>query len=136
MNKTYYFDMDGVLANFHKVPYERKNSFSYDFIVNLDPFMDTVKLVKSLLEAGNTIYISSFAACEKAKQAKFDWLKKYLPEIDEEHIIVIVGNGKKSQYMRTPDGILVDDKQRNVSEWRKARHEAILVEVRGQVKIA
>lgn len=132
---TYYFDMDGVLANFHKEPFKRGNALSYNFMVNLDPFMETIKLVKSLIKKGEKVYISSLAACEDAKRAKIDWLAKYLPEIKEENIIIIIGNGKKHENMKTEDGILVDDKKANCTAWEKAGHKAIFVETRGVVTL-
>ena len=130
---NYYFDMDGVLSNFHKVPYSYKNAISFEFIANLDPFMETVELVKSLIRDGNDVYISSLAASEDAKAGKFAWLAKYLPEIPVDHIIVLVGPTKKHEYMVTDDGILVDDKKSNCRAWEKAGHKAIWVETRGHV---
>ena len=132
---NYYFDMDGVLANFHKEPYSYENAISFDFISNLDPFMETVELVKSLMRAGNEIFISSLAASEEAKAGKFAWLAKYLPEIPADHIIVMVGHAKKHEHMMTADGILVDDKKSNCRAWEKAGFTAIWVETRGHVVI-
>ena len=132
---NYYFDMDGVLANFHKVPYSYHNAISYDFLANLDPFMDMINIVKKLIAAGNEIFISSLAASEEAKAGKFEWLSKYLPEISVDHVIIMVGNAKKHEHMMTEDGILVDDKKGNCRAWEKAGHKAIWVETRGQFPV-
>lgn len=133
---TYYFDMDGVLANFHKEPYNRANAMSRKWIANLEPFVEAIATVKNLMALGHEIYINSLCANEDAKLGKFDWLAKYLPELDEEHIIIIVGNGKKAEYMRTAEGILVDDKESNCKQWTKISGQpAIWVEVKGEVHI-
>lgn len=135
MKQTYYFDMDGVLANFHKEPYNRSNACRRDWIANLDPFMDAVNTVKRLMQEGNEIYINSLAASEDAKLGKIDWLAKYLPELEKSHIIVIVGHGKKSDYMKVP-GILVDDKASNCKQWEKLSGcPAVWVEERGVVRL-
>lgn len=127
-----YFDMDGVLANFHKEKYSYANASNREWIANLEPFMNNVNIVKNLIESGNNVYILSKAATEQAKEGKFDWLKKYIPEIATEKIIVIVGNGKKVDYIQTDDGILIDDDIKNVRPWRKGGFKAVLLETKGE----
>lgn len=134
--QVYYFDMDGVLANFHKEPYSYANAISREWIANLDPFMGAIEVVKRLIAEGKSVYINSLAASEEAKQGKIEWLAKYLPEIKSNHIIIIVGNGKKAEHMRTKTGILVDDKASNCRQWTKISGQpAIWVEQKGVVII-
>lgn len=134
--KVYYFDMDGVLTNFHKEPYNYANAISREWIANLDPFMGAIEVVKRLIAEGKSVYINSLAASEEAKQGKIEWLTKYLPEIKSNHIIIIVGNGKKAEHMRTKTGILVDDKASNCRQWTKISGQpAIWVEQKGVVII-
>lgn len=130
MTNTYYFDMDGVLANFHKEPYNFKNAINRDWIANLDPFMENVNTVRKLIADGNKVYILSKAARETAKAGKIDWLAKYIPEMKKENIIIIVGNGKKVDYIKEA-GILVDDDMKNIRPWTKVGYEAIFVETKG-----
>lgn len=134
--QVYYFDMDGVLADFHKEPYSYANAISREWIANLDPFMGAIEVVKRLIAEGKSVYINSLAASEEAKQGKIEWLAKYLPEIKSNHIIIIVGNGKKAEHMRTKTGILVDDKASNCRQWTKISGQpAIWVEQKGVVII-
>jgi 5'(3')-deoxyribonucleotidase len=136
MKQTYYFDMDGVLANFHKEPYNPYHAMSREWIANLEPFTNAIETVKKLIANGNRVYISSLAASENAKQGKLEWLAKYLPEIKKSRVIIIVGNGKKAEYMKTKTGILVDDKLANCKQWTKISGQpAIWVEEKGQVLI-
>ena len=56
---VYYFDMDGVIANFHKEPYKYINAISREWIANLEPFMDNVNLIRNLIISGKSVYILS-----------------------------------------------------------------------------
>lgn len=137
MKKVYYFDMDGVLANFHKA-YETDKGVALNRqkMANLEPFDKAVETVKNLIANGKSVYINTLAANEDAKQGKLEWLAKYLPEIKKNHIIIIVGNGKKAEYMKTKTGTLVDDKLANCKQWEKISGQpAIWIENRGQVNI-
>lgn len=127
---TYYVDMDGVIANFHKEPYKYTNAIDREWIANLDPFTYNIEIIRNLILAKHTVYILSKSAHENAKLGKLDWLRKYLPEIPAENIIIIVGNGKKIDYMRE-EGILIDDDAKNTRPWVKAGYSAILLESKG-----
>lgn len=128
---TYYIDMDGVIANFHKEPYSYANACNTQWIANLEPFMYNVQIIKNLIKEGNEVFILSKAAHKNAEVGKKIWLKKYLPEIVEEKIIIIVGNGRKVDYIKTETGILIDDDKRNVNPWIKAGFQAILLNTKG-----
>lgn len=133
MKQTYYFDVDGVLADFHNAydPTNRGISLTYGFIRNLKPFAENIRLVKELIANGNRVYISTLVANEETKKARIEWLAEMLPEIPKYRIITILGNGKKADKMRTKDGILVDDKKANCRQWEKAGHKAIWLEAKG-----
>lgn len=134
-NTNYYFDMDGVLANFHEIKDGWKFAKKYSFIRNLRPFVEAVALVNALIANGEEVYISSLCASEEAKQAKIDWLAQYIPALTLDHVVIMVGNAKKHENMLTADGVLVDDKLANVKAWRKAGMKAVLVEEKGVVKL-
>jgi 5'(3')-deoxyribonucleotidase len=130
--RVYYFDMDGVIANFHKEPYKYANAINREWIANLEPFEENVKLIRDLIKNNKSVYILSKAASEEAKLGKLDWLAKHIPELNPKRVIVIVGNGKKVDYMVTKTGILVDDDLKNIRPWTKAGHRAIHLEIKGQ----
>ena len=129
---VYYFDMDGVIANFHKEPYSYKNAISREWIANLEPFMENVNLIRNLIANGKSVYILSKAASENAKLGKLDWLAKYIPELNPKRVIIIVGSGKKCDYMKTKTGVLVDDDKANINQWVKAGHRGILLQAKGE----
>lgn len=132
MRKVYYFDVDGVLANFHKEPFSFRNAINREWISNLEPFIENVNLVRELLANKKSVYIITKAASEQAKLGKLDWFQKYIPELDTKRIIVIVGSGNKANYMKTKHGILIDDDIKNCKQWAKAGHEYIHLEIKGQ----
>ena len=129
---TYYFDVDGVLANYHKDAFNVKNAFNREWIANLEPFIENVNLVRELIANNKSVYIITKAACEQAKLGKLDWFKKYIPELDVKRIIVIVGHGNKAEFMKTKEGILIDDDIKNCRQWARAGHEYIHLEIKGQ----
>ena len=129
---TYYFDMDGVLANFHKAYALNKLTALYrDTMAELEPFTDNVATVKTLIAAGLKVYILTKAANEAGKAGKIDWLSKYLPEFDMANFICIIGHGKKVDYIREA-GVLVDDDPKNTTPWVKAGYEAITLTFKGE----
>ena len=133
---NYYFDMDGVLANFHEHKDGWKMSGNYNFIRNPRPFTEAVNLVNALTEAeGVEVFISSLCRNEYAKRAKLAWLHQYCPNLKTENIIILIGHARKVDNMMTDDGILVDDKEANIKQWRKSGHKAIFVEIKGQVDL-
>ena len=128
---VYYFDMDGVLSNFHKEPYNYENAINRDWIANLEPWTYNVRLVNMLIEEGHKVYILTKAASEDARDGKVDWLNKYIPSLDMNNFICLIKNGKKVDYIQE-DGVLIDDDKRNTIPWEKAGHKALLLEYKGQ----
>lgn len=128
---TYYFDMDGVLADFHGAAAgDWKKALSYEFIANLPAFAENVKTLRKLIAAGHICYILSKAANDEAKQGKIDWLARFVPEMTAENIIIIVGSGRKVDYVREA-GILVDDDIKNIRQWEKGGFTGLLVTEKG-----
>ena len=128
---TYYFDMDGVLANFHKAyATDKTTACKRQTMANLEPFAENVQTVRNLIAKGIKVYILTKAANEDGKAGKVDWLAKYIPEITAEQFICIVGSGRKVDYIREA-GVLVDDDAKNIRQWVKGGFEGYLVETKG-----
>lgn len=128
----YYFDMDGVIANFHKEPYSYKNAINRKWIASLEPFEHNIKVIKNLIAEGETVFISTKAASEDARLGKIDWVIRYIPEFNLDNLICIVGHGNKAEHMRTDTGILIDDDMKNCRQWEKAGHKYIHLTIKGE----
>lgn len=128
---TYYWDMDGVLANFHKAyATDKAVALKRNAMANLEPFAENVETLRSLIAAGHTCYILTKAANADGAQGKIEWLAKYVPEMTADRIIIIT-KGRKVDNIRE-DGILVDDDSANTRQWEKAGHKAILLTEKGE----
>jgi hypothetical protein len=85
---TYYFDMDGVLANFHKAyALDKATACKRSAMANLEPFAENVSAVRSLIASGVQVYILTKAANEDGKAGKIDWLAKFIPELTAEQFM-------------------------------------------------
>ena len=127
---AYYFDMDGVLANFHKAyATNRGTALQRKAMANLEPFEENVNLVRNMIKAGLKVYILTKAANEAGKLGKIDWLAKHIPEITADQFICIF-KGKKIDFIRE-DGILIDDDKKNLTPWAKAGQEIYFVTEKG-----
>ena len=83
-----------------------------------------------MIAAGITCYILTKAANADARRGKIDWLKKYVPAMDEEHFICLY-KGRKVDSMKE-EGTLIDDDLTNIKQWRKAGYTAIYLETKGE----
>ena len=126
-----YWDMDGVLANFHKAFAENRGvALSRFGMANLEPFAENVAILRARIAAGEKCYILTRAANDNGAAGKIDWLRKYVPEMDAENIIILL-KGRKVDNIREP-GILIDDDERNTKAWNKAGFPAILLAEKGE----
>jgi len=132
MAKVFYFDMDGVLTNFHKAYAENKAvAMSRKGMAELEPFAENVATVRRLIAEENKVYILTKAANEAGKAGKIEWLHRNIPELTAERFICIVGHGKKVDFIKEA-GTLVDDDPKNTRPWIKAGYEAITLTIKGE----
>lgn len=138
-----YFDMDGVLADFDRGLVEicgitpenqMTKSDAYDDMMwgkvrdaghyydMLKPLEDGVKVFKHLYEIyGDKCEILSAIPKAKrgivtAKEDKINWVRRL---ISEDIVINIVMREEKKDYVKGPGYILIDDLEKNITEWNE-----------------
>ena len=128
--KYYYCDMDGVLADFNNEPqalerFEKEKGFFY----NLKPIEENIEFIKALVDSGESVRILSASPNKIADDDKIKWLRKYMPYINKNRIIIIRNGQNKADFVETKGkNILFDDYGKNCNQWEeKPKHKAYKV---------
>lgn len=131
MVKMIWFDMDGTLANFYGVngwldDLMAENTRPYEIAkgINLAPI---ARQLRRLSKNGYKFGIVSWTS--KGGSEKFNsevaevkkvWLKKHLPSVEFEQIIILPYGTPKS---KVGNGILFDDEIGNRTEWKGVAYD-------------
>lgn len=131
MTKEIWFDMDGTIVDLYGVKEWLPQLIASDptpYKV-ARPLVNMAKLAKALHKAqknGYTINIISWTSKggtaeynKEVAQAKIEWLKRHLPSVAWDKIIIIDYGTKKSNI---GSGVLFDDEERNRNEWGKGAY--------------
>ena len=147
--KKIYFDMDGVLADFHRGVRElcgmepvdqgisgKKEDRMWDAIRDAGHFYDRLELMPGAKELFDAVYSRYGCACEiltgipkpkrgitGADKDKISWVRRLL---SEDIIINVVLREEKPRFCTGKDCILIDDYKKNIKEWEAGGGTGIL----------
>ena len=125
-----YVDMDGVLANFNAEPnaVERFKS-ELGFFAKLKPIQSNVSFVNKLIKNNFNVYILSASPNDNADKDKIKWLKKFLPHLQPQNIIIIRNGQNKADYVVTKENNnLFDDNGKNCRDFESRGYMSCKVE--------
>lgn len=122
-----YIDMDGTLSKFTPVD-TIEVLYQPGYFYNLEPQVNVINGIRDFINNNKDIdcYILSSVldGHSTAIQEKTDWLNKFLPEIERDHMIFPLCSESKSNVIPKSEieddyDILLDDYSKNLHEWRE-----------------
>lgn len=129
INITINFDLDGTLADFYSVDnwldyLEAEDTTPYAVAEPLVRFSALARRLNSLQRAGYKLGIISWLSKtgsdeynEAVTEIKKAWLKKHLPSVNWDRVIIVPYGTPKEIWCETENDILFDDEERNRNNW-------------------
>ena len=120
--KKIFLDLDGTLAKFNVKNALKRFDNEKGFFAKLGAYKNIEK-INEMAKAGN-VYIISVSPNEQADNDKMIWIKKYLPNVKIENIVLCRLGENKAEIIENKYNIkidkncmLLDDYTKNLIEW-------------------
>ena len=133
MPEAIYLDMDGTIADLYGVPdwltylIDHEDEYPYQVanpMVDMMLLDDLIRIIQSMgIKVGVISWASKGASDEYKKavaNAKREWLSKYLPSINEVHIVAY-GSPKANHAKVKSNAVLIDDDRKVRNRWDSER---------------
>ena len=129
MRITINFDMDGTIADLYGVEnwldyLIAENPFPYENACPLLRLSALARRLNALQKQGYELAIISWLSKNGSDaynaivaEAKKEWLKKHLPSVAWDKIIIVPYGTPKENYCKSPFDVLFDDEERNRTNW-------------------
>ena len=122
--KRIFLDMDGTLARFNVRNALARFENEKGFFANLLAYKG-IENINEMVKNGN-VYIISASPNMYADMDKKTWLKKYIPNLKNEYILLCRNGQNKARFIENKLGIkidkncyLLDDYTKNLIEWEE-----------------
>ena len=122
--KRIFLDMDGTLARFNVRNALARFENEKGFFANLLAYKG-IENINEMVKNGN-VYIISASPNMYADMDKKTWLKKYIPNLKNEYILLCRNGQNKAKFIENKLGIkidkncyLLDDYTKNLIEWEE-----------------
>lgn len=133
MSKRIFIDMDGTLCRFHDIEHKYiEQMWEPGFYLNLRPFEEFINAVSLCIDRNpDTEFFILSAVLDTeppfAEAEKREWLHKFLPQITNGHMLFVPAGTDKAALIPDmgADCVLIDDYNKNLSEWRQSGGTAI-----------
>lgn len=129
-----FVDMDGVLSDFVKHAFAQDkmdakgdpkwNELDYNWWVTMPAFEGMKEFYAALKKTAATRILTAPSVSDECFRAKAEWVKNHWDQWMLKSLIICSASDK--QFLARPNHILIDDRQKNVDEWREAGGIAIL----------
>ena len=122
--KKIFLDLDGTLAKFNVRNALQRFATKKGFFAKLGAYKN-IETINELAKGGN-VYIISASPNEQADNDKMQWVKKYLPNLQEQNIIFCRIGENKAEIIKQKTGLdikgtcLLDDYTKNLIQWENA----------------
>ena len=120
-----FLDMDGTIARFNVRNALQRFATELDFFKNLLPYKNIRKIDKLALK--RNVYIITASPNIRCDIDKMLWLRKYLPNLPLENIVICRIGDNKAEIIKQKLGVdinaetyLLDDYTKNLVEWESA----------------
>ena len=140
---NYYFDLDGVLADwvggfnecanislneFNEISKQERdaikvNLFNYDFFRDLNPLQSGIALIHDHIKKYGVDRVFVLSATghinvDEVKKAKIDWLHEHIPELENAIFVPKLEDKPKAVVIGNANNhILYDDRKRAIEAW-------------------
>lgn len=133
--KTYFFDMDGTFVDLYGVDnwlddLINEKTRPYDEAKPLVNFARLAKAINKTRRNGNKVCIVSWLAKNATEEyntrvttAKRNYLKKHLPSVTFDEIIIVPYGTPKQNYCTNRTDVLFDDEKPNRDNWTGEAYE-------------
>ena len=122
--KKIFLDMDGTLARFNIRNALNRFETEEGFFAKLKAYKN-IEMINEMAKTGN-VYIISASPHIKADNDKMQWIKKYLPSLQEQNVIFCRIGENKAEIIKIKTGLdikgtyLLDDYTKNLEQWETA----------------